>query len=178
MGAGIGIIVELAVDYFEDDSRTLNHNFLDYLGAAVGGAISGGMGASKKVFVRLAGSIIGSIAQGAISKNKDYSLESFGQDVGIGVISFGISEGLRIFGEKVVKDLFKIFKKGASRKVAGELYTFSNIGKEIPTFTSETKNIINGLNALDVLKDVGEKFGGALYSFFNSLGHGSIFVNN
>ena len=126
----------------------------------------------------MVGSIVGSIAQGAISKNKDYNLESFGEDIGIGVFSFGISEGLRIFGEKVVKGIFNYCKKHASLKVASELSTFLKTGRVEPTFTFESTKIIKSLEVFDILKNRGGEFVGVLYSFFNSLGHGTIFESD
>ena len=33
IGTIIGLVVEFAVDYFEDNSRTIDHSLLDYLGA-------------------------------------------------------------------------------------------------------------------------------------------------
>ena len=107
LGAVISLVVELAIDYFEDDSRTLDHSLNDYFAAGISGAISGGFGASKNAIARLGGAVVSSVAQGVMTEGLDYNLNILKQDVIIGLASFGIAEGISIASKRIVGGVIK-----------------------------------------------------------------------
>ena len=173
IGAIIGLAVELGVDYFEDDYRTIDHSFLDYFGAGVGGAISGGFGASKNVLLRLGGAVLGSVAQGAIAENVDYNLGSLKRDLIIGLASFGISEGITIMGKKFLRGWFNKVASNTTKKASKQLHQLAN-GRIVNNLKPNAQKILGRANLYGNILSFGEKSVGALYSFITSMSHSTI----
>jgi uncharacterized protein RhaS with RHS repeats len=174
IGAAIGLLVEFAVDYFEDNTRTIDHSLLDYVAAGVSGTISGGLGSSSNVLLRLSGAVIGSVAQGAISENKDYSLDSFKRDLTIGAASFGIAESITIMGKKLIRGWFNKATNNTTKEASKQLRQFAN-GNTVNNFKPNAQKILSKLSFYDFVLSGTEKTTGALYSFATSMAHSKIF---
>ena len=173
IGLVIGLVVELAVDYLEDDSRTLDHSFWEYVGAGVGGAISGGFGAAKNVLLRLGGAVLGSVAQGAISENVDYSFESFGKDLFAGVVAFGISEGITILGKTVLRNWTNKSLIGAPKEASRQIKQLSR-GWPLKNLKPYAKTILEIANRYGGMFSFYNKFIGGVYSFSTQISHNAL----
>jgi len=170
IGLVIGLVVELSVDYLEDDSRTLDHSFWEYVGAGVGGAISGGFGATKNVLLRFGGAVLGSVAQGVISENVDYSFERFKKDLFAGVVAFGISEGITILGKTVLRNWTNKSLIGAPKEASKQIKQLSR-GWQVKNMKPYTKTILKIANRYGRMFSFYDKFLGGVYSFVTDMSH-------
>ena len=144
-------------------------------GAGVGGAISGGFGSSTNVLLRLGGAVLGSVAQGAISENVDYNLESLKRDLIIGVASFGISEGITIMGKKLLRGWFNKAMNSTTKKASKQLHQLAK-GRVVNNLKPNAQKIIGRTNLYKKTLSFGEKSVGVIYSFITGMSN-STFIN-
>ncbi len=172
-GGVLGIVVELATDFFEDDLNKIDHTGWDYTGAFIGGSISGGFGEAEKIIFRLIGTLLGSVAQGVIAENKDYNFESFKRDFIIGMASFGISEATTIIGKKILRKMLNKIINKTSKEASKQIRQIINgrIVKNLRPNTEEILKIATKYN--NTLKAI-ERSIGYLYSFITSACHNTI----
>ena len=173
IGEIISLAVEFVVDYFEDYSGTIDHSFLDYFGAGVSGAISGGFGSSTNVLFRLGGAVLGSVAQGAIAENVDYNLGSLKRDLIIGLASFGISEYITIMGKKLLRGWFNKAANNTTKNASKQLHQLIN-ERIVNNLKPNAQKILSRVKLYGNLLSFGEKSVGALYSFITSMNHSTI----
>ena len=174
LGAAISLVVELAIDYFEDDSRTLDHSIKDYLVAGISGAISGGFGASKNFIVRLGGAVVSSVAQGVMTEGLDYNLNSLKQDVIIGFVSFGIAEGISIASKRIVGGLIKKASQKTTKEAGRQISSMMK-GNVVKNLKPNAKKIYRKAILGIIASKTNEHGTGALYSFITGISNSTIF---
>ena len=146
VGAIISLAVEFAIDLLEDKSRTIDHSFWDYAGAVVGGAIS---------------------------ENVSYNMESFKRDSIIGVVSFGISEGLSILGKRLLNGWLDKTVNSTTKKAAQQITRLRD-GKIANNLVPNAQKVEKMLIIFSTMYKVASENIGAFYSFITGIFHGTI----
>ena len=173
LGAAISLIVELSIDYFEDDSRIIDHSLNDYFAAGISGAISGGFSSSKKALIKLAGTTFSGIAQGIMTEGYDYNLNSLKKDAIISLVSFGISEGISIVSKRIIGNLINNAANNTTKEAGKQIRRLME-GKIIKNLKPNAKKIYKrALIGFFSAKTI-ENGAGAFYSFLTGISNNTI----